>query len=78
LFGELLDLLDRPGHGRVYAAPIGVEHPVTREGAQPELLFVSTERLHIVHEDWIRGAPDPLIEIASPSTTRRDRAGAIS
>jgi Uma2 family endonuclease len=73
LFGELLDLLDRTGHGRVYAAPIGVENPVTGEGVQPDILFVSRERLYIVHEDWIRGAPDLVIEIASPSTAQRDR-----
>jgi Uma2 family endonuclease len=70
---ELYRLLEEPGHRRVYAAPIGVEHPVTGEGVQPDLLFVSGERLHIVHEDWIRGAPDLVIEIASPSTARRDR-----
>ena len=73
LFRELFDLLDKPGHGRVYAAPIGVENPVTGEGVQPDLLFISKQRLHIVREDWIRGAPDLVIEIASPSTARRDR-----
>lgn len=70
---ELHRLLDEPGHGQVYAAPFGVEFPETGEGAQPDLLFVSRERLHIVGEDWIRGAPDLVIEIASPSTARRDR-----
>lgn len=70
---ELYGVLEVPGHGRVYTAPIGVEHPVTGEGTQPDLVFVSRERLHIVHEDWIRGAPDLVIEIASPSTARRDR-----
>ena len=70
---ELHDLLDEPGHGQVYAAPFGVEFPETGEGVQPDLLFVSTERLHIVGEDWIRGAPDLVIEIVSPSTARRDR-----
>ena len=73
LFVELFRLLDEPGYGRVYAAPFGVQHPVTGEGTQPDLLFVSTERLHIVHEDSIRGAPDLVIEIASPSTAHQDR-----
>lgn len=63
----------RPGHGRLFFAPIGVEFPDTDEGVQPDILFVSTERLSIVTEDWIRGAPDLVIEILSPSTARRDR-----
>ena len=69
----LYRLLDEPGHGRVYVAPFGVEYPQTKEGAQPDILFVSKERLHIVGEDWIRGAPDLVIEIVSPTTARRDR-----
>lgn len=73
LFAALHDLLARPGHGRVFSAPIGVEFPDTDEGVQPDILFVSTERLRIVTEDWIRGAPDLVVEILSSSTARRDR-----
>ncbi len=73
LFQALTDLLVRPGFGRLFYAPIGVEFPDTEEGVQPDLLFVSAERLSIVTEDWIRGAPDLVIEILSPSTARRDR-----
>ena len=40
---------------------------------QPDLIFVSNARAHIITEDNIRGAPDLLIEILSPSTERRDR-----
>ena len=39
---------------------------------QPDLIFVSNERSHII-QDYIRGAPDLLVEILSPSTERRDR-----
>lgn len=69
----LVDLLMKPGHGRVFTAPIGVEFPGSDEGVQPDILFVSKQRLAIVTEDWIRGAPDLVIEILSPSTARRDR-----
>lgn len=69
----LLDLIVRPGHGRVFAAPIGVEFPDTEEGVQPDILVVSTERLNVVREDWIQGPPDLVIEVLSPSTARRDR-----
>ncbi len=73
LFGALLDLLVRPGHGHVFHAPVGVEFSDTEEGVQPDLLFVSNDRLNILTEDGIRGAPDLVIEILSPSTARRDR-----
>ena len=38
-----------------------------------DLLFVSKERSHIINEDNIRGAPDLVIEILSPSTAQRGR-----
>lgn len=63
----------RPGYGLVFHAPVGVEFPDTEEGVQPDILFVSTERLEIVHDDWIRGAPDLIVEILSPATAERDR-----
>lgn len=69
----LARLLEDAGHGVVAHAPVGVEFPDTKEGVQPDILFVSRERLEIVGEDWIRGAPDLVIEILSPSTANRDR-----
>ena len=39
---------------------------------QPDLVFVSNDRLHIVTRPNIQGAPDLVVEILSPSTTRRD------
>jgi Uma2 family endonuclease len=38
------------------------------------LVFVSNERLRIIQEDFIAGAPDLVVEILSPSTTAYDRA----
>lgn len=56
--------------GEVLTAPLDVilsRHDV----AQPDLVFVSTARSEIL-QDWVRGAPDLVIEILSPSTRRRD------
>ncbi len=73
LVRALLPLLQEPGRGELYFAPVGVEFPDTRDGVQPDILFVSNERLDIVGEYWLRGAPDLVIEILSPSTAARDR-----
>jgi Uma2 family endonuclease len=70
---ELDRWLVRPGYGLVFHAPVGVEFPGSEEGVQPDILFVSTQRLDIVHDDWIRGAPDLIVEILSPATAERDR-----
>lgn len=40
---------------------------------QPDILFVSKNRLNIITEQNIQGSPDLVIEIFSPSTTGRDR-----
>ena len=66
-------LLDKPGLGWVYHAPIGVEFPETEEGVQPDIVFVSRRRAQVLVKEGIRGAPDLVIEILSPSTAGRDR-----
>lgn len=40
---------------------------------QPDLLFISKERSHIITKDNVQGAPDLVIEILSPSTAHIDR-----
>jgi len=39
---------------------------------EPDLLFVSREREHVVHDNYVVGAPDLVVEILSPSTANRD------
>ena len=39
---------------------------------QPDLIFISKERAHIIAEEAVFGAPDLVIEILSPSTAARD------
>ena len=39
---------------------------------EPDLLFISRAREHTITEENVRGAPDLVIEILSPSTADRD------
>jgi len=70
---ELARLLVDSGQGQLLHAPIGVRFPATQEGVQPDILFVSNERRGIVAPDELKGAPDLVVEILSPSTAARDR-----
>jgi Uma2 family endonuclease len=57
--------------GQVYVAPVDVllsPHDV----AQPDLLFISNERLTILTEKNVQGAPDLVVEVLSPATRKRD------
>lgn len=67
----LVTCLEKKGAGKVFDAPIDV---VFAEDtiAQPDILFIVTERLNIIGERFIQGPPDLIIEILSPSTRRRD------
>ncbi len=58
--------------GEVYTAPSDVELD-ERNIFQPDIYFVSNERLDILNRQGAKGAPDLIIEILSPSTARLDR-----
>ena len=57
------------GLGRVYSAPMDVHLP-SGDIVQPDLLFIRRANLEIV-QDWIRGVPDLLVEVISPSHPER-------
>ena len=58
--------------GSVYVAPFDVVLSDTNT-LQPDILFISNERSHIITEANVQGAPDLAIEIISPSDPNRDR-----
>ena len=57
--------------GKVLHAPFDVILSDT-DVVQPDILFVSNERAHIRTPANIRGAPDLVVEILSPSSASRD------
>ena len=69
--GQLQPFVMSGGHGWVFFSPTDVvlsEH----DTVQPDLVFVSREREHIITDANIQGAPDLVVEILSPSTASRD------
>ena len=61
--------------GWVFAAPFDVLLEDDVDGisvVQPDIIFVSKEREHIITPANIQGAPDMVVEILSPSSRRRD------
>jgi Uma2 family endonuclease len=65
------------GLGVVLAAPMDVLLAPTSV-VQPDLLFISKERLSIIKEANIQGSPDLVVEVLSPSTAAIDRGGKMA
>ncbi len=57
--------------GRVLVAPMDVFLD-TFNTFQPDVMFISNERLAIIGTDMVRGAPDLVVEVLSPSTAYYD------
>ena len=58
--------------GQVLVAPVDVVF-ASATVLEPDLLFVSTSRLHYIGEDNLSGPPDLAVEVISESTKRLDR-----
>ena len=58
--------------GRVYPRPTDVVLSDTTV-VEPDILFVSSQRSHIITRENIQGAPDLVVEIYDPPTAERDR-----
>ncbi len=58
--------------GEVFYAPCDVLLSET-DVVQPDILFISKNRISIIKEINIQGAPDLVVEILSPASEKRDR-----
>ena len=69
---RLARFIEERALGEIFIAPCDVVLSDT-DVVQPDLLFVSRERGHLLSGgDNVRGAPDLVIEILSPATAERD------
>ncbi len=57
--------------GKVFYAPTDVVLD-DDEVFQPDIVFIKSENLHIIGKDAIKGVPDLIVEIVSPSSTFYD------
>ena len=68
---RLKEFVDARGLGQVFLAPCDVV--LSRyDVVQPDVFFIRADRVSIVGEKNIQGAPDLVIEVLSPSTEKRD------
>jgi Uma2 family endonuclease len=72
IFAYLRDHLKQSKLGKVYIAPLDVElHPKTV--VQPDVRVILTAHLERISDSRVIGAPDLVVEVASPGTTGFDR-----
>ncbi len=70
-FGAYLMRAEEAGYGRVVVAPVDVVFGRYRT-AQPDLVFIRRERLNVIVRGKVRGVPDLVVEVLSPSTRAQD------
>jgi Uma2 family endonuclease len=59
--------------GEIMIAPLDVVIDYIATPVQPDVIFIRQERLDIIGERKINGAPDLLVEVLSPGTEQHDR-----
>jgi len=62
------------GLGEAYIAPFDVVFRSDRPAVvlQPDILFITADRLHIITDANVQGAPDLVVEVLSPFNARVD------
>lgn len=64
--------LEKYNLGRLFVAPYAMKLSILRRGREPDLLFVSREREHLITKTYLDGVADLAIEIVSPESIERD------
>lgn len=69
---QLYTQIELTGRGEIFYSPMDVELG-RYDVVEPDLFVVLRASHRIIEESHIRGVPDLVVEILSPSTTKRDR-----
>jgi Uma2 family endonuclease len=70
--GGLIDLfVEEKELGAIYASRVAFRLG-EKNGPEPDIAFVRTDRLHLVERGFVQGGPDLAIEIVSPESEDRD------
>lgn len=71
IYDSLKPLIKTKALGKLFVAPLDV---VFQKGdsVQPDLIFVATENLDIIKENYISGVPNLLVEVVSKGSVARD------
>lgn len=72
---RMFDFVEKNNVGEVIVAPMDVEIDLgeTQTIVEPDIIFVSHERKEILTTKHLRGTPDLLVEVLSPTSEDRDR-----
>lgn len=60
------------GLGKIVGAPVDI-YLNEKNVYQPDILFLSNERMNLVQGGKVKGAPDLIIEVVSPGTENYDK-----
>lgn len=71
LFRLLSEMVEEKKAGKVFIAPVDVVLS-DEDIVQPDLLFISNNRLGIITDKYISASPDLVVEILSPFNRHRD------
>lgn len=71
LVNELKNFLNKEKSGKMFCAPTDVKLSESNV-VQPDIIFISQERLNIITDNNVDGVPDLIIEILSPGTAYSD------
>jgi Uma2 family endonuclease len=69
---QLYEQIELPGYGDVVNAPMDVEL-ARHDVVEPDIMVILNRTKGIITASHVRGVPDLLVEILSPSTKGRDR-----
>jgi len=73
LFAAFFNFAQQHDLGEPYYSPIDVILPGLTNPVQPDVIFIVKERLDIVKEERVEGAPDIIVEVLSPWNWFADR-----